>query len=115
VASRVVHVLGAMLSPEQQRPRGARSAEAYDEFLQGEFAFNSIDDPVKYQEARIHYERALALDPTYAPAMAHLAVIESRATSHSTQKLGPTCAGRSATSGHSVSRRPSGPVAGPLN
>jgi len=80
VASRVAHALGFPPGPEQQRslgPRGTRSMEAYDEYLQGEFAWNSVEDRVKNLEARLHYERALALDPAYAPALARLATVEA--------------------------------------
>jgi eukaryotic-like serine/threonine-protein kinase len=77
VASQVVATLGLALSPEQQRALGStstRSAEAHDEYLQGEFAWNTAS--ATNSEARVHYERALAMDPGYALAMARLAVLE---------------------------------------
>jgi len=77
VAWRVATALGITIGPEQPRPRGTRSAEAYDEFLQGKFLESSVDYPEKSQLIRLHYERALVLDPAYAPAMAALAVIEA--------------------------------------
>ena len=80
VASRVASALGITLGPEQLRslgPRSARSPEAYDEYLQGEFAWSSVDERAKNDEARLHYERALALDPAYAAALARLAAVEA--------------------------------------
>ena len=80
VASRVAHALGVPFGREEHRllgQRSTRSTEAYDEYLQGEFAWNSVEDQVKNLEARLHYERALALDPTYAPALARLADVEA--------------------------------------
>jgi serine/threonine protein kinase/Flp pilus assembly protein TadD len=77
VAWRVVQALGIPLGQLRSlRGSGTRSAEAYDEYLQGEFADHVSDDRANQQDARQHYERALALDPNYAAALARLAEVE---------------------------------------
>ncbi len=80
IASRVAQALGITLAPEQRRSLGSggtRSTEAFDEYLQGEFAFNSVLESGKIEEAWVHYERAVALDPGYAQALARMASIET--------------------------------------
>jgi len=85
VATRIVQALGYPLGSEWQRSLGrwsTRNSEAYDEFLQGEFylhdwVFREPTGRPVLEKARQHYERALALDPTYAPALARLASVES--------------------------------------
>jgi TolB-like protein/tetratricopeptide (TPR) repeat protein len=80
VASRVVLSLGLTLGSEQRSSivrSGTRSTQAYDEFLQGEFALNSLAVGGRLSEARVHYERAVALDPRYAQALARLAALDA--------------------------------------
>ena len=80
VASRVAQALGMTLGPEERRSLDSgrtRSPEAYDEYLQGELAYNSIMESGKNQEAWVHYERAVALDPGLAQALARMADIET--------------------------------------
>jgi eukaryotic-like serine/threonine-protein kinase len=80
--SRVVHAVGFTLAPGQpgsSTPKGTSNARAYDEFLQGEFATNSIYDRANVGEAQVHYERAVALDPGFTWALARLAGAEATA------------------------------------
>jgi adenylate cyclase len=81
VAARIVEALNVRLSPEETRALrqwGTRNAEAYDEYLKGEVLvahFHMLD---KLEAARRHFERALEIDPVFAPAMAGLASAEAQ-------------------------------------
>ena len=75
-ASELLGALTVKLS-ESERARLARpytpSTRAFQHFLAGQAAFGTRD-PGRTQEAREHYHRALAEDPTFARALAGLAL-----------------------------------------
>lgn len=76
--------LGLTLTAEQVeaiRTRYTESAEAYDEYLHGWAMLESfhvrLDVPEERLEtARRHFERAIALEPEFAPAVAGLSMVE---------------------------------------
>ena len=78
IARAVVSALKVKLLPEQQLTNAHRSGstEAYDQYLLGQNVFRRgrYDD---YQRALPAFQRAVALDPHYAPAYAGLANAQS--------------------------------------
>jgi DNA-binding SARP family transcriptional activator/Tfp pilus assembly protein PilF len=58
-------------SPSAEAPLGERSA-AFDEYLLGRHFLSKLD-AASYEQARLHFERALDLDATFAPAWSGLA------------------------------------------
>ncbi len=79
VATRIVEALHVRLSPDEAdslRRWGTRNAAAYDEFLRGEALADRISVREKLEAARRHFERALQMDSSFAPAMAGLAFVE---------------------------------------
>ncbi len=81
VAARVVDALQVRLSPAESRALGdwgTRSAAAYDEFLKGNALVEHFDQRDKLEAARRHFERALAIDADFAPALAGLASAEAQ-------------------------------------
>jgi serine/threonine-protein kinase len=77
LATRIVEALGLKLTPLEANALanwGTRNAKAYDEFLKGKVRFeDGADDPANLKDAMVHFERALAIDPDFAPAVAYLA------------------------------------------
>ena len=77
LATRIVEALGLKLTPLEASALanwGTRNARAYDEFLKGQARFgDGADDPKVLKEAIAHFERALAIDPDFAPALAYQA------------------------------------------
>jgi TolB-like protein/Flp pilus assembly protein TadD len=74
IAAAVVDALKVQLLPTQSlssRPRSA-NAEAYDQFLIGR-QFSTRGNEDSWRRAIAAYQRAIALDPGYAPAYAELA------------------------------------------
>jgi len=53
------------------RKRATVNPEAYQEYLRGRYHWNNFS-PDSLRRARDHFERAVSLDPTYAPAYAGL-------------------------------------------
>ena len=81
VATRIVQALDVHLSREDARALGdwgTRNATAYDSYLRGEALVQHFDEEDKLAAARGHFERALAADPKFAPAMAGLASSEAQ-------------------------------------
>jgi non-specific serine/threonine protein kinase len=84
-ALQIADALGLRLSPveaETVRRRYTENPDAYDAYLRGWVLLESfhaaVDPPEdKLAAAREHFERALALEPEYAPALAGLSVMES--------------------------------------
>jgi serine/threonine-protein kinase len=59
---------------------GTRNPKAYDEFLKGQARFeDGADDPRVLRESVAHFEKALVIDPNFAPALAFLAQATSLA------------------------------------
>jgi adenylate cyclase len=77
LATRIVEALGLKLSPLEASALanwGTRNARAYDEFLKGQARFgDGADDPKILKEAIAFLEKALAIDPDFAPALAYQA------------------------------------------
>ena len=83
IATKVADALGVALADSARQAITARPTEnlaAYDEFLKGEAASQAMTvvDPAFLRRAIGFYERAIALDSTFAPAWARL----SRARSY---------------------------------
>jgi serine/threonine protein kinase/cytochrome c-type biogenesis protein CcmH/NrfG len=79
-ALQIAEALNLDLSPQEQRwvqRRYTQNVEAYDEFLRGRALalYYANRDPMV--AARKHFQRALDLDPNYAPALAGLARVEA--------------------------------------
>ena len=77
IAARIVDALGVRLSPIEASALanwGTRNARAYDEFLKAQVRFGEgADDPRILADTVAHLEKALAIDPDFAPALALLA------------------------------------------
>jgi TolB-like protein/Tfp pilus assembly protein PilF len=77
IAERVAQTLGVALgneAREQLEEKATRNLAAYDAYLQGEAVGVLTDlEPTAMRRAIRHYERAVALDSTFAPAWARLA------------------------------------------
>jgi serine/threonine-protein kinase len=77
IAARVAGELGVALGTEQREALAAKptaSLAAYDAYLKGEAAWNSSSgSPAGRRRAIEFYERAVALDSSFAPAWAQLA------------------------------------------
>jgi eukaryotic-like serine/threonine-protein kinase len=80
-AVKIAGALNLNISPQEQeavRHRYTQNPEAYDAYLRGRALIELFDLPKKLEAARRQFERALQLDPNYAPALAGLAQIESQ-------------------------------------
>jgi hypothetical protein len=81
VAARVVEALGVKMNPGEAsslRDWGTRNARAYDLFLKArDRTLDGTDDPVVAAEAVDLFERALRIDPDFAPALGGLATVEA--------------------------------------
>ena len=91
IATKVADALGVALADSVRAGLEARptaNLEAYDAFLKGEAASASMSalDPASLTRALPHYERAVALDSSFAPAWARL----SQAYSASYSTITPT-------------------------
>jgi TolB-like protein len=77
LATRIVEALGLKLTPLEEKALanwGTRNAKAYDEYLKGQTRYgDGADDPRILAESIAHLEKALAIDPDFAPAVALLA------------------------------------------
>jgi TolB-like protein/Tfp pilus assembly protein PilF len=60
---------------EHQRLTAARSVapEVYENYLQGRFAYDKSNSRAGIEESIVHFERAIKMDPTFAPAYVGLA------------------------------------------
>jgi eukaryotic-like serine/threonine-protein kinase len=75
LAAGVVHAVRLALRPGADRRLAtvrAVNPEAYEEYLRGRFEWNRRT-PASLQQAAAHFERAIELDPTWAPGYAALA------------------------------------------
>jgi TolB-like protein/tRNA A-37 threonylcarbamoyl transferase component Bud32 len=81
VAARVAEALGLALGAgerEQLAERPTENLAAYDAFLKGEEALGGMADLAAFRRALDYYERAVALDSTFALAWAKLSLAHSR-------------------------------------
>ena len=80
VATRIVEALNLRLSPDEAgslRQWGTRNAAAYDEYLRGQALVERTSIREKIEAAHRHFDRALQIDPAFAPAMVGLSLAES--------------------------------------
>ena len=78
-ALKIANALDLHLSQQEQQGiqhRYTENVRAYEQFLQGRALLVYEDDPAKVELARQAFERALKLDPNYAPALAGLSHVE---------------------------------------
>ncbi len=79
-ALKIADALNLKLTPQEQQAVGRRytqNVQAYDAYLRGLAAWRDFSDvPEKMEAGRKQFERALQLDPRYAPALAELANLE---------------------------------------
>jgi tetratricopeptide (TPR) repeat protein len=79
-ALKIAQALNLTLSPQEQqavRHRYTDNPEAYEAYLRGHVFLANIDVPEKLEAARGNFQRALQLDPNFAPALAGLSLVES--------------------------------------
>ena len=75
IAFNVAHALQIPVGTEEQKlvsQRWTRNTEAYAFFLAGRERYFNFKTPTRMSDARPWFEKALALDPEYAPALAGL-------------------------------------------
>ena len=82
IASRVAQALDLALGARERQSlveRPTQSLAAYDAYLQGEELSDAMaaSDPATLRNALVHYERAAAIDSTFAPAWGRLAQIHA--------------------------------------
>ncbi len=83
IATKVADALGVALADSTQRVLTAKPTEnlvAYDEYLKGEAASQAMaaTDPASMRRAIVYYQRAVALDSTFATAWARLSHAQLR-------------------------------------
>jgi len=81
IAARTVEALALKLSPDERRSLsdwGTRNAAAYDEYLRGQVLYEQVRNREQFEASRGHFERALSIDPQFAPALAGLASVEAQ-------------------------------------
>jgi TolB-like protein/tetratricopeptide (TPR) repeat protein len=82
IATRVAQALGGALAAGEEKRLSERPTEslaAYDAFLKGEGASNSLgaNDPPSLRKALAFYDQAVALDPNFAQAWARVSYANS--------------------------------------
>jgi len=81
IAARTVEALALKLTPAERRSLsdwGTRNAKAYDEYLHGQALYENFQFRQEFDAALGHFERALAIDARFAPALAGLASVEAQ-------------------------------------
>jgi eukaryotic-like serine/threonine-protein kinase len=79
-ALKIAQALNLKLTAQEQsavQRRYTQNPEAYEAYLRGRALVDFIDIPKNLEAARANFERALQLDPNYAPALAGLSMVES--------------------------------------
>jgi serine/threonine protein kinase/tetratricopeptide (TPR) repeat protein len=79
-ALKIAQALNLKLTPQEQnavRRRYTQNPQAYEAYLRGRALVDFIDQPKALEGARANYEKALQLDPNYAPALAGLSMVEA--------------------------------------
>ena len=79
-ALEIAEALNLSLTPQEQqavRRRYTENPQAHDAYLRGSALVQDLEDPVKLEAARHHFEQALQQDPEYAPALAGLSLVEA--------------------------------------
>ena len=78
-ALKIAQALNLKLTPQEQNAvqrRYTQNPQAYEAYLRGRALVDFIDRPKALEGARANYEKALQLDPNYAPALAGLSIVE---------------------------------------
>ena len=112
VAARVAEALGMALGAGERKRLADQPTEnlaAYDAFLKGEEAAGALADLPAYRQALDYYQRAVALDSTFALAWAQLALVQSKIYCRTPTAAGPTQARKAAE--HAVALAPKLPEA----
>jgi serine/threonine protein kinase/Tfp pilus assembly protein PilF len=79
-ALKIAQALNLKLTPQEKNAvqrRYTQNAQAYEAYLRGRALVDFIDLPKNLEAARGNFEKALRLDPNYAPALAGLSMVES--------------------------------------
>ena len=79
-ALKIAQALNLKLTPQEQKAvqrRYTQNPQAYEAYLRGRALVDFIDQPKALEGARTNFEKALQLDPNYAPALAGLSMVES--------------------------------------
>ncbi len=79
-ALKIAQALNLKLTPQEQNAvqrRYTQNPQAYEAYLRGRALVDFIDQPKALEGARTNFEKALQLDPNYAPALAGLSMVES--------------------------------------
>jgi len=79
-ALKIAQALNLKLTPQEQNAvqrRYTQNPQAYEAYLRGRALVDFIDLPKNLEAARANFEKALQLDPNYAPALAGLSMVES--------------------------------------
>jgi tetratricopeptide (TPR) repeat protein len=77
---KIAQALNLKLTPQERsavQRRYTQNPEAYEAYLRGRALVDFIDLPKNLEAARINFDKALQLDPNYAPALAGLSMVES--------------------------------------
>jgi serine/threonine-protein kinase len=92
VAARVADALGLALGAREREQFAARPTQnlaAYDAFLKGEDAAGGLADLAAYRRALDYYQRAVALDSTFALAWAQLSLTHAKILCETPTATGP--------------------------
>ena len=79
-ALKIAQALNLKLTPQEQNAvqrRYTQNPQAYEAYLRGRALVDFIDQPKALEGARFNFEKALQLDPNYAPALAGLSMVEA--------------------------------------
>jgi serine/threonine protein kinase/Tfp pilus assembly protein PilF len=79
-ALKIAQALNLKLTPQEQNAvqrRYTQNPQAYEAYLRGRALADFMDQPKNLEAARTNFEKALKLDPNYAPALAGLSIVES--------------------------------------
>jgi TolB-like protein/Flp pilus assembly protein TadD/predicted Ser/Thr protein kinase len=79
-ALKIAQALNLKLTPQEKNAvqrRYTQNPQAYEAYLRGRALVDFIDLPKNLEAARTNYEKALQLDPNYAPALAGLSMVEA--------------------------------------
>jgi len=79
-ALKIAQALNLKLTPQEKNAvqrRYTQNPQAYEAYLRGRALVDFIDQPKALEGARANFEKALQLDPNYAPALAGLSMVEA--------------------------------------
>jgi serine/threonine protein kinase/cytochrome c-type biogenesis protein CcmH/NrfG len=79
-ALKIAQALNLKLTPQEQNAvqrQYTQNPQAYEAYLRGRALADFMDQPKNLEAARANFEKALKLDPNYAPALAGLSIVES--------------------------------------